>query len=211
MIGGRRLYGPSQAGWRGGSLRRGESDGTGARTRRATGEALLVPPRKRRSTSCPITRAPGKWVADERVAEGPGVCAGQRRAQVGWSPTGARMEGAISEGEGNVSLASVQVAGEGRVSTARWNPKGMRRSSGPQSMGAIPTMNRSAKEGARSSRHYGDEGVIHPPLGPRCVRAARSRRARRDPRRSHRMLGVQGASGEGAPISPEGERAAGVR
>jgi hypothetical protein len=30
-------------------------------------------------------------------------------------------------------------------------------------MGAIPTMNRSAKEGARSSRHYGDEGVYHPP------------------------------------------------
>ena len=145
------------------------------------------------------------------ASEGRTVCAGQRRAQVGWSPTGARKEGAISEGEGNVSLASVQVAGEGRVSTARWNPKGMRRSSGPQSMGAIPTMNRSAKEGARSSRHYGDEGVIHPPLGPRCVRAARSGRARRDPRRSHRMLGVQGASGEGAPISPEGERVAGVR
>ncbi len=73
MMGGRRLHGPSQVGWCGGSLRRGESDGTGARTRRATGEALLVPPRKRWSKRCPITSAPGKWVADERVAEGPGV------------------------------------------------------------------------------------------------------------------------------------------
>jgi hypothetical protein len=49
------------------------------------------------------------------------------------------------------------------VSIARWNPKGLRRNSGPESTGAIPMMNRSAKEGARSSRHYGDEGVsIHP-------------------------------------------------
>ena len=121
------------------------------------------------------------------------------------------MESAISEGEGDSWLASAHGVGEGRVSTVRWNPKGLRRSSGPQSMGAIPTMNRSAKEGARSSRHSDDEGVIHPPLGPRGVRAARSGRARRDPRRSHRRLGVPGALGEGAPISAEGERAAGVR
>jgi hypothetical protein len=73
------------------------------------------------------------------------------------------MEGAISKSGGNASLAPGQVTGEGRVSTVRWNPKGLRRSSGPESMGATPTMNRSAKEGARSSRHYGDEGVsIHP-------------------------------------------------
>src|SRR5262245_38775235 len=120
------------------------------------------------------------------------------------------MESAISKSGGNVSLASIHVE-EGRVSTARWNPKGLRRSSGPESMGAIPTMNRSAKEGARSSRHYGDEGVIHPPLGPRCVRPARSGRTRRDPRRSHRMSRVQGAWDDGAPLSPEGERVAGVR
>jgi hypothetical protein len=49
------------------------------------------------------------------------------------------------------------------VSTARWNPKGMRRSAGLQSMGTIPKMNRSAKGGARSSLHFWDEGVlIHP-------------------------------------------------
>jgi hypothetical protein len=33
------------------------------------------------------------------------------------------------------------------VSTVRWNPKGMRRSAGLQSMGTIPKMNRSAKGG----------------------------------------------------------------
>jgi len=88
------------------------------------------------------------------------------------------MGSTISKGGGNASLASMGI-GEGRVSTSRWNPKGLRRSSGRESMGAIPTMNRSAKEGARSSRHYGDEGVIHPPLEPRCVRPARSGRRRR--------------------------------
>jgi hypothetical protein len=60
---------------------------------------------------------------------------------------------------------------EGRVSIARWNPKGMRRSTGPQSMGATPKMNRSAKGGARSSLHYGGEGVlIHPPHQGVCGR-----------------------------------------
>src|ERR1700686_5254815 len=69
---------------------------------------------------------------------------------------------------------------EGRVSIARWNPKGMRRSTGPQSMGATPKMNRSAKGGARSSLHYGGEGVTHPPTAPRCLRTARYGRAARD-------------------------------
>ena len=50
------------------------------------------------------------------------------------------------------------------MSIVRWNPKGMRRSAGLQSMGTIPKMNRSAKGGARSSLHYEGEGVlIHPP------------------------------------------------
>ena len=50
------------------------------------------------------------------------------------------------------------------MSTVRWNPKGMRRSAGLQSMGIILKMNRSAKGGARSSLHFRDEGVlIHPP------------------------------------------------
>jgi hypothetical protein len=56
------------------------------------------------------------------------------------------------------------------VSIARWNPKGMRRSTGPQSMGK-PRMNRSAKGGARSSLHFQDEGVlIHPPHQGVCGR-----------------------------------------
>src|SRR6266702_2562158 len=38
-------------------------------------------------------------------------------------------------------------------------------------MGATPTMNRSAKGGARSSLHYGGEGVlIHPPHQGVCGR-----------------------------------------
>jgi hypothetical protein len=48
-------------------------DGTMTKTRRATGEALLVPPRKRRSKVRPITTTPGKGAEGERVAEGPGV------------------------------------------------------------------------------------------------------------------------------------------
>ena len=55
------------------------------------------------------------------------------------------------------------------MSTVRWNPKGMRRSAGLQSMGTIPKMNRSAKGGARSSLHFWDEGVlIHPPHQGDC-------------------------------------------
>jgi hypothetical protein len=63
------------------------------------------------------------------------------------------------------------IAPEGRVSIVRWNPKGMRRSTGPQSMGATPTMNRSAKGGTRSSLHCRGEGVlIHPPHQGVCGR-----------------------------------------
>jgi hypothetical protein len=63
------------------------------------------------------------------------------------------------------------------------NPKGLRRSIGLQSMGATPTMNRSAKDGARSSPHYGGEGVTHSPIEPRCLLTARYGRFMRDPRR----------------------------
>ena len=63
------------------------------------------------------------------------------------------------------------------------NPKGLRRSIGLQSMGATPTMNRSAKDGARSSPQYGGEGVTHSPIVPRCLLTARYGRFMRDPRR----------------------------
>ncbi len=52
-------------------LRRGGSDSTVTRTRRATGEALLVPPRNRRKGVRPITSAPGKWVATRGWRRGP--------------------------------------------------------------------------------------------------------------------------------------------
>ena len=53
-----------------GPLRRGDSGGTMTRTDRATGEALLVPAGNRRSKVGPITGSTGKWVEDERVADG---------------------------------------------------------------------------------------------------------------------------------------------
>lgn len=85
------------------------------------------------------------------------MCAEQRTGQEGSSPSGARMRGAVSESGGNASLAgesgrygepytgtkakaghsqggpeaTTRVSPEGRVSTVRWNPKGMRRSTGP--------------------------------------------------------------------------------
>ena len=44
-------------------------------------------------------------------------------------------------------------------------------------------MNRSAKDGVRSSPHYGGEGVTHSPIVPRCLLAARYGRVMCDPRR----------------------------
>jgi hypothetical protein len=85
------------------------------------------------------------------------VCAGQRPDQEGSSPSGARMRSAVSKSGGNASLAegsgrygdvswgtkakagntqdgpeaAARRASEDRVSAARRNPKGMRRSTGP--------------------------------------------------------------------------------
>jgi hypothetical protein len=88
------------------------------------------------------------------------VCAGQRVTQEGSSPSGTRMRGAISKSGGNASPAGEcrirrtlngHAAGNGGngqgeapkltlcrkttggqgVPTVRWNPKGMRRSTGP--------------------------------------------------------------------------------
>src|SRR5208283_3492738 len=55
------------------TLRRGGSDSTVARTCRATGEALLVPARNRRSRVGRITGETGKSAEDERVAAGSAV------------------------------------------------------------------------------------------------------------------------------------------
>jgi hypothetical protein len=117
-----------------------------------------------------ITGSTGKSIDDERVAEGSVVCAEQRVVQEGWSPSDAQMRGVISEDGGNSSSARASAL-EGRVSTVKWDPKGMRRSIGPQSMEATPKMNRSAKGGTRSSLHYRGEGVlIHPPYQGVCGR-----------------------------------------
>ena len=51
-----------------------------------------------------------------------------------------------------------------------------------------PRMNRSAKDGARSSPQYGGEGVTHSPIVPRCLLTARYGRFMRDPRRPAGVL-----------------------
>ena len=77
---------------------------------------------------------------------------------------------------------------EGRVSTARWNLKGLRRSTGPYLRGPPrdePVGQRRGKvEPALWRRRRS-----HPPVGPRCVRTARYGRSGRDPRRARRVSG----------------------
>ena len=51
---------------------------------------------------------------------------------------------------------------EDRVSLARGNLKGLRRTTGSYSRGAIPARNRSAQAREWSSLHYGGEGVVVP-------------------------------------------------
>ena len=65
--------------------------------------------------------------------------------------------------------------------------------------GGHPETNRSAKGGARSSLHYGGEGVSHPPTVPRCLRTARYGRPTRDPRRTRSAS--PGGTGRSDPIS----------
>ena len=86
----------------------------------------------------PMAEATGKVnsrnpvVGSPEESDGNIVCAGQRIDQEGSSPSGSRMEGVISKSGGNASLAPTGV-GEDRVSTVRWDLKGLRRSAGPQS------------------------------------------------------------------------------
>src|SRR5260370_23929298 len=77
---------------------------------------------------------------------------------------------------------------EGRVSTVRWDLKGQRRSTGPQSMGK-PKMNRSAKGGAKVESALPRRRRSHSPTAPRCLRAARYGRTARDLRRTGRVSG----------------------
>ena len=68
-----------------------------------------------------------RWLGADRSV----VCAEQRIVQEGSSPSGARMRSTVSKSGGNASLAEEKFSSEGRVSIERWNPKGMRRSTGP--------------------------------------------------------------------------------
>jgi len=94
------------------------------------------------------------------------------------------------------------------VSIARWNLKGMRRSTGPQSMGK-PKMNRSAKGGEGRVCETGTKALLIRLTKPRCLRAARYRRTARDLRRADRVSGwhrskrtyKQKRSGERRPVS----------
>ena len=138
--------------------RRGTGDGMhGRRTDRQHGKPQRWDNAPNRT---PARDRPGRRGVTDRFV----VCAGQRDGQEGSSPSGARMRGAVSESGGNSSLAEERkvwrtLTGhegesriqprrtcshrtrsfpEGRVSAVRRNPKGMRRSTGPQSMGATP-------------------------------------------------------------------------
>ena len=98
------------------------SDGTRTRTRRATGETLLVPTRKGGSWVSRITGNTGKSADDERVTDGLVVCAGQRDGQEGSSPSGARMRGAVSESGGNSSRAGERKVGSSLGGARRRKP-----------------------------------------------------------------------------------------
>ena len=74
-----------------------------------------------------------KWKSVGRESDEAILCAGQRSDQEGSSPSGARMRSTISESGSEISLADEKGTSEGRVSIVRWNPKGMRRNTGPQS------------------------------------------------------------------------------
>jgi len=132
-------------------------------------------------------------------SDGSIVRAGQHADQAGWSPAGARMRGAISKGGGNSSSAGrVNTVNPKRARgwKRRRRPRGwtyvraqlgtatgwqgVRREAESEGLaeqyravvkGAIPRTNRSAQGGARSSLHYGGEGVlIHPPHQGVCGR-----------------------------------------
>ncbi|MFK7854913.1 MAG: hypothetical protein AB8B79_12400 [Granulosicoccus sp.] len=91
------------------------------------------------------------------------VCARQRVSQEGSSPSGARIGGAVSKSGGNASLAKVMFYFGGQGVHREVGSEGFEEKHRAVIEEATPLMNRSAKDGARSSPHYGDEGVlIHP-------------------------------------------------
>ncbi len=72
-------------------LRRGSRGSTVTRTCRATGEAVLVPPRNRRSKVGRITGDPGKSAEDETVAAGPVVATKRSNSRAAKGPCCTRL------------------------------------------------------------------------------------------------------------------------
>src|SRR5215472_5695791 len=79
--------------------------------------------------NCTRSLGGGRRPARQRASSDP-TRAEQHVVREGSSPSGARMRSVISESGGNSSLAGKMLYPEGRVSIARWNLKGMRRSTG---------------------------------------------------------------------------------
>jgi hypothetical protein len=101
------------------------------------------------------TRGPGS------ISKGGGKASPAReRGRYGAPYTGTNAKAGHRQGEPGATSCSPL---EGRAPTARWGLKGLRRTTGSSSMGAIPTMNRSAKDGEWSSLHDGGEGAWVPP------------------------------------------------
>jgi len=83
------------------------------------------------------------------------------------------------------------------VSTVRWNPKGLRRSTGPQSMGK-PKDEPVGHRWARSSLRDEDEGIlIHPPYQGGCGRHGTEEQCVT----SGELAGSPGGTGVSGPIS----------
>jgi hypothetical protein len=151
-------------------------------------------------------------------ADGLVVCAGQRFDPEGSSPSAARMRGGVSKDGGNASSAGELDHGEpstgtksettdtakgmhlqsrsvreddpeGRVSTARWNPKGVRRSTGPSSGGGHSHDEPVGQRWGEVEPALWGRRHSHPPAASGCVRTARYGRSRRDPRRTRPVPG----------------------
>jgi len=76
-----------------------------------------------------------------------------------------------------------------------------------------PLMNRSAKDGIRSSPHYWGEGVTHSPIVPRCLLTARYGRFMRDPRRPVGVLVLNRVSNpiSGSEVGSDAQAGVGER
>src|SRR5271166_6520268 len=90
------------------TLRRGGSDSTVTRTCRATGEALLVPARNRRSRVDRITGSTGKSIEGERVTDGFAVALKRVTPAERRSPAVCKVSG-HKEGKDEMTKASIDL------------------------------------------------------------------------------------------------------